>query len=90
MRSIVFVFEIIMYGFHLLVIRDVCQTKSVECLPFWFCLASFLNAVVWFIYAFLPPFDPFLAIVNGIGTLSGLVQLGCLHRFRHKSYEIIW
>ncbi|KAL3834394.1 hypothetical protein ACJIZ3_009130 [Penstemon smallii] len=78
------VFGIIMYCSPLFVIRNVYKTKRVGYLSFLFCLASFLNGIAWFIYAFLPTIDLYLAIANGIGILLGIVQLGLLCMFREK------
>ncbi|KAL3834423.1 hypothetical protein ACJIZ3_009159 [Penstemon smallii] len=77
-------FGIIMYGSPLFVIRNVYKTKKVGCFQFLFCLASFLNEIVWFLYAFLPTIDLYLAIANGIGILLGIVQFGLLCMFREK------
>ncbi|KAL2552413.1 Bidirectional sugar transporter SWEET7 [Forsythia ovata] len=74
------VFGIIMYGSPLSIIRKVFKTKSVEFLPFWLCLAGFLNGAVWFTYAFLKTFDPYIATGNGIGGLLGLFQL-CVYAY---------
>ncbi|KAG7552689.1 SWEET sugar transporter [Arabidopsis thaliana x Arabidopsis arenosa] len=68
------VFNVMMYASPLSVMKMVIKTKSVEFMPFWLSVAGFLNAGVWTIYA-LMPFDPFMAIPNGIGSLFGLAQL---------------
>ncbi|KAH0856473.1 hypothetical protein HID58_084734 [Brassica napus] len=54
--------------------RLVIKTKSVKYMPFFLSLASFMNGVVWVIYACLK-FDPYILIPNGLGSLSGLAQL---------------
>ncbi|KAI3474874.1 hypothetical protein Pfo_030185 [Paulownia fortunei] len=74
------VFGIIMYGSPLSILRKVIKTKSAEFLPFWLCLAGFSNGVVWFIYANLKSFDPYIATGNGVGGLLGFVQL-CVYRY---------
>ncbi|KZV32130.1 hypothetical protein F511_29492 [Dorcoceras hygrometricum] len=66
---------VLMYGSPLSIIKKVIQTKSVEFLPFWLCLAGFTNGIVWFTYANLKSFDMFIATGNGIGALLGFVQL---------------
>jgi len=43
-------------------------------MPFFLSLANFSNGLVWFSYALIK-FDPYVMIPNGLGTLSGLVQL---------------
>lgn len=42
--------------------KKVVQTKSVEFLPFWLCLAGFVNGIVWFTYANLKTFDLYIAV----------------------------
>ncbi|XP_010436689.1 PREDICTED: bidirectional sugar transporter SWEET7-like [Camelina sativa] len=68
------VFNVMMYASPLSVMKMVIKTKSVEFMPFWLSVAGFLNASIWTIYAVMP-FDPFMAIPNGIGCLFGLAQL---------------
>ncbi|CAK9169366.1 unnamed protein product [Ilex paraguariensis] len=68
------IFNIVMYTAPLTVMRKVITTKSVKYMPFFLSLANFANGVNWFIYALLP-LDPYILIPNGLGTLSGLVQL---------------
>ncbi|KAK2409149.1 hypothetical protein P8452_70714 [Trifolium repens] len=72
--SICIVFNILMYFSPLTVMRQVIRTKSVKYMPFLLSLANFLNGVVWLTYALLK-WDPFVAIPNGLGALSGLIQL---------------
>ncbi|PHT46301.1 Bidirectional sugar transporter SWEET6a [Capsicum baccatum] len=68
------VFNIIMYTSPLTVMKKVITTKSVKYMPFYLSLANFLNGIVWAIYALLK-FDIYVLIPNGLGSLSGLVQL---------------
>lgn len=68
------VFNVIMYTSPLTVMKKVISTKSVKYMPFYLSLANFVNGIVWAIYALLK-FDPYILIPNGLGTLSGLVQL---------------
>ncbi|CAM8913970.1 unnamed protein product [Rhodiola kirilowii] len=68
------VFNILMYASPLTVMKRVIRTKSVKYMPFLLSLANFLNGIVWVIYAALK-FDPYILIPNGLGSLSGLVQL---------------
>ncbi|CAH2043779.1 unnamed protein product [Thlaspi arvense] len=68
------VFNIIMYAAPLTVMKRVIQTKSVKYMPFFLSLANFMNGVVWVIYACLK-FDPYILIPNGLGSLSGIIQL---------------
>ncbi|KAF5933302.1 hypothetical protein HYC85_029473 [Camellia sinensis] len=68
------VFNIIMYTSPLTVMRSVIKTKSVKFMPFYLSLANFCNGLVWLIYALLK-FDPYITIPNGLGALSGAIQL---------------
>ncbi|XP_057460049.1 bidirectional sugar transporter SWEET5-like [Actinidia eriantha] len=68
------IFNIIMYTSPLTVMRMVITTKSVKYMPFYLSLANFCNGTIWLIYALLK-FDPFITIPNGLGALSGVVQL---------------
>ncbi|KAL4342235.1 hypothetical protein GQ457_08G027570 [Hibiscus cannabinus] len=67
-------FNIMMYAAPLSVMKVVIRTKSVEYMPFSLSLASLVNGVSWTTYAFLP-FDPFLAVSNGVGTMFSIAQL---------------
>lgn len=68
------VFNVIMYTSPLTVMKKVITTKSVKYMPFYLSLANFANGIVWAIYALLK-FDPYILIPNGLGSVSGLVQL---------------
>ncbi|GFP95447.1 bidirectional sugar transporter sweet5 [Phtheirospermum japonicum] len=68
------VFNIGMYTSPLTIMSRVIKTKSVKYLPFYLSLANFANGVVWSIYALIK-FDPYVLVPNGLGTISGLVQL---------------
>ncbi|KAL6559412.1 Bidirectional sugar transporter sweet5 [Orobanche gracilis] len=68
------VFNIGMYTSPLTIMKRVIKTKSVKFMPFYLSLANFANGIVWSIYALIK-LDPFVLVPNGLGTLSGLVQL---------------
>ncbi|XP_019197323.1 PREDICTED: bidirectional sugar transporter SWEET5-like [Ipomoea nil] len=68
------VFNVLMYTSPLTVMKRVITTKSVKYMPFYLSLANFANGCVWFCYAFIK-FDLYVLIPNGLGALSGLVQL---------------
>ncbi|KAL9252013.1 Bidirectional sugar transporter SWEET5-like protein, partial [Drosera capensis] len=72
--SLCVAFNIIMYSSPLTVMKMVIKTKSVKYMPFWLSVASLCNGIVWFIYALIK-FDPWVAVPNGLGALSGVVQL---------------
>ncbi|XP_044484989.1 bidirectional sugar transporter SWEET7-like [Mangifera indica] len=81
-------FNIMMYASPLSVMKLVITTKSVEYMPFFLSFASFANGVAWTTYAFLP-FDQFIAIPNGLGTLFSLVQLILYACFYKSTQRII-
>ncbi|XP_009609064.1 bidirectional sugar transporter SWEET5-like [Nicotiana tabacum] len=68
------IFNILMYTSPLTVMRRVISTKSVKYMPFFLSLANFANGCIWFAYAFLK-FDPYILVPNGLGALSGALQL---------------
>ncbi|KAL4361473.1 hypothetical protein GQ457_04G016750 [Hibiscus cannabinus] len=85
---IAILFNIMMYASPLLVMKLVITTKSVEYMPFSLSLASFANGVAWTTYAFLP-FDPFIAVPNGLGTLFSLAQLLLYATYYQSTKRII-
>lgn len=68
------IFSVIMYGSPLSVMRMVIKTKSVEYMPFFLSLFSFLCGTSWFIFGLLGK-DPFVAVSNGFGCGLGILQL---------------
>ncbi|KAL8042036.1 hypothetical protein ABFX02_09G024000 [Erythranthe guttata] len=54
--------------------KRVIKTKSVKFMPFYLSLANLLNGAVWSVYASVK-LDLNVLIPNGLGTLSGLVQV---------------
>ncbi|KAL0409243.1 UNVERIFIED_CONTAM: Bidirectional sugar transporter SWEET4 [Sesamum radiatum] len=72
--SICMVGNIMMYASPLSVMKLVMRTRSVEYMPFFLSLFSFLNGVSWTAYALIR-FDPFIAAPNGMGTVLGVAQL---------------
>ncbi|KAG8476455.1 hypothetical protein CXB51_033349 [Gossypium anomalum] len=85
---IAILFNIMMYASPLSVMKLVISTKSVEYMPFFLSLASFANGVAWTTYAFLP-FDPFIAVPNGLGTLFCLAQLLLYATYYESTNRII-
>ncbi|XP_074278987.1 bidirectional sugar transporter SWEET5-like [Silene latifolia] len=67
-------FNVIMYFSPLTVMKMVIKTKSVKYMPFWLSLTNFLNGACWTAYALII-FDPWMVIPNGLGALSGVIQL---------------
>ncbi|XP_022767443.1 bidirectional sugar transporter SWEET5 [Durio zibethinus] len=68
------IFNVGMYTSPLTVMHMVIRTRSVKYMPFTLSLFNFFNGVIWVIYASLK-FDPYVLAPNGLGSLSGLVQL---------------
>ncbi|TVU03699.1 hypothetical protein EJB05_16335 [Eragrostis curvula] len=68
------IFGSAMYASPLTIMKKVITTKSVEYMPFFLSLVSFLNGVCWTAYALIR-FDLYVTIPNGLGTFFGLVQL---------------
>ncbi|OMO98479.1 SWEET sugar transporter [Corchorus olitorius] len=54
--------------------KKVITTKSVEYMPFWLSVASFVNGCCWSIYALIQ-FDLYIIISNGLGAVFGAMQL---------------
>ncbi|XP_045812431.1 bidirectional sugar transporter SWEET5-like [Trifolium pratense] len=69
------VFNVMMYAAPLTIMAKVIKTKSVKYMPFWLSLANFLNGLAWTTYALIHPFDIYVLVSNGIGVVSGIVQL---------------
>ncbi|CAN4127180.1 unnamed protein product [Withania somnifera] len=72
--SICMVGNILMYASPLSVMKLVIKTKSVEYMPFFLSLFSFLNGVSWTAYALIR-FDAYILAPNSMGTALGLAQL---------------
>lgn len=75
-----------MFASPLLVINLVIKTKSVEFMPFYLSLATFLMSISFFGYGLLLH-DFFIYIPNGIGTVLGVVQLVLYAYFSRRSGE---
>lgn len=69
------VFSLIsMFASPLFIINLVVKTRSVEFMPFYLSLSTFLMSLSFFAYGMFK-YDPFIYVPNGIGTILGLVQL---------------
>ncbi|XP_043700460.1 bidirectional sugar transporter SWEET3b-like [Telopea speciosissima] len=79
--SIGLVVAIGMYGAPLVVVKQVIQTKSVEFMPFYLSLFSFLNSSCWGPYGLLGH-DLFIALPNLLGWPLSVCQLVlyCIYR----------
>ncbi|KAK9725309.1 hypothetical protein RND81_05G135600 [Saponaria officinalis] len=85
MGALCVAFNIIMYFSPLTVMKQVITTKSVKYMPFWLSLTNFLNGACWTAYACIK-FDPWMVIPNGLGALSGVIQL-VLYAIYYKSTD---
>ncbi|KAI3830935.1 hypothetical protein MKX03_010233 [Papaver bracteatum] len=63
-----------MFASPLFVINLVIRTKSVEFMPFYLSLATFLMSISFLTYGVLKS-DLFIYLPNGIGTVLGAIQL---------------
>ncbi|XP_073115408.1 bidirectional sugar transporter SWEET2a-like isoform X1 [Elaeis guineensis] len=63
-----------MFASPLFIINLVIRTRSVEFMPFYLSLATFLMSVSFFAYGLLLH-DFFVYVPNGIGTVLGVIQL---------------
>ncbi|XP_038906045.1 bidirectional sugar transporter SWEET4 [Benincasa hispida] len=68
------IFNVIMYASPLTIMAKVIKTKSVKYMPFTLSLANFLNGCIWTAYALIK-FDIYVLVSNGLGAISGLLQL---------------
>ncbi|PIN25838.1 Multitransmembrane protein [Handroanthus impetiginosus] len=80
--------NIMMYASPLAVMKLVISTRSVEYMPFFLSLFSFLNGISWTAYALIR-FDPFIAAPNGMGLLLGLAQLFLYATFYKSTKRIM-
>ncbi|KAG4971696.1 hypothetical protein JHK85_038117 [Glycine max] len=63
-----------MFASPLFIIKLVIQTKSVEFMPFYLSLSTFLMSTSFLLYGLFND-DAFIYVPNGIGTILGLIQL---------------
>ncbi|KAJ9140342.1 hypothetical protein P3X46_031001 [Hevea brasiliensis] len=75
------ILNIIMYVSPLTVMRMVIKTKSVKYMPFFLSLASLCNGIIWVVYALLK-FDLNVVLPNGLGAISGLIQIILYAKYR--------
>ncbi|CAM0957362.1 unnamed protein product [Alopecurus aequalis] len=76
--SIGLVTSVLMYGSPFVAVKQVIRTKSVEFMPFYLSLFSFLTSLLWMLYGILGR-DPFLTAPSAIGCLMGILQLVVYH-----------
>lgn len=75
-----------MFASPLFIINLVIRTKSVEFMPFYLSLSTFLMSSCFFLYGLLNS-DPFIYVPNGIGTILGIVQLVLYFHYKNRSSE---
>ncbi|TKY49249.1 Bidirectional sugar transporter SWEET2 [Spatholobus suberectus] len=75
-----------MFASPLFIIKLVIQTKSVEFMPFYLSLSTFLMSTSFFLYGLFND-DAFIYVPNGIGTILGLIQLILYFYYKNKSRE---
>ncbi|KAI3456082.1 hypothetical protein Pfo_012745 [Paulownia fortunei] len=82
------VFSLIsMFASPLFIINLVIRTKSVEYMPFYLSLATFLMSLSFFAYGMLKQ-DPFISVPNGIGAILGIIQLVLYFYYSRSSVEV--
>lgn len=75
-----------MFASPLFIINLVIRTKSVEFMPFYLSLSTFLMSSCFFLYG-LFNYDPFIYVPNGMGTILGIVQLVLYFYYSNRSRE---
>ncbi|XP_027102550.1 bidirectional sugar transporter SWEET3 isoform X1 [Coffea arabica] len=83
--SIGLIASVAMYGSPLVVVKQVIQTKSVEFMPFYLSLFSFLASSLWMTYGLLSH-DLFLASPNLVGSPLGIFQLLLYCKYRKNGF----
>ncbi|XP_004488983.1 bidirectional sugar transporter SWEET2 [Cicer arietinum] len=73
-----------MFASPLFIIKLVIQTKSVEFMPFYLSLSTFLMSTSFLLYGLLSN-DVFVYVPNGIGTILGVIQLILYCHYESKS-----
>ncbi|XP_026378366.1 bidirectional sugar transporter SWEET7-like [Papaver somniferum] len=75
--------NIAMYVMPCLAIYKVYRTKSLEYMPFWLSLFSFVNGGFWLVYGLLPV-DLYIILSNGIGCALGVIQMSVIGYYFFK------
>ncbi|XP_076891876.1 bidirectional sugar transporter SWEET2-like [Bidens hawaiensis] len=75
-----------MFASPLSIMNLVIQTKSVEFMPFYLSLSTFLMSTSFLLYGVFN-IDPFIYVPNGIGTILGIGQLGLYFYYNDKSKQ---
>ncbi|EPS71278.1 hypothetical protein M569_03483, partial [Genlisea aurea] len=75
-----------MFASPLFIINLVIRTRSVEFMPFYLSLSTFLMSISFLLYGVFNG-DPFVYVPNGIGTILGTIQLLLFAYYRKPSQE---
>ncbi|XP_028763861.1 bidirectional sugar transporter SWEET2-like isoform X1 [Neltuma alba] len=75
-----------MFASPLFIIKLVIQTRSVEYMPFYLSLSTFLMSTSFSLYGLLNQ-DAFVYAPNGVGTILGLIQLVLYFYYKRASVE---
>ncbi|KAK6793245.1 hypothetical protein RDI58_006698 [Solanum bulbocastanum] len=75
-----------MFASPLFIINLVIRTSSVEYMPFYLSLATFLMSLSFFAYGMFKQ-DPFISVPNGIGEVLGIIQLVLYWRYSRPNEE---
>ncbi|CAI9760516.1 unnamed protein product [Fraxinus pennsylvanica] len=70
----------------LFIINLVIKTRSVEFMPFYLSLSTFLMSTSFLLYGIFS-FDPFIYVPNGIGTVLAIIQLVLFSYYKNASGE---
>uniref|UniRef100_A0A7N0TE29 Bidirectional sugar transporter SWEET n=1 Tax=Kalanchoe fedtschenkoi TaxID=63787 RepID=A0A7N0TE29_KALFE len=73
-----------MFASPLFIINLVIRTESVEFMPFYLSLSTFLMSTSFFAYGIFND-DPFVFVPNGMGTVLGGLQLALYSYYRNRS-----
>ncbi|WOG89713.1 hypothetical protein DCAR_0208951 [Daucus carota subsp. sativus] len=75
-----------MFASPLFIINLVIKTKSVEYMPFYLSLSTFLMSLSFLAYGMFKH-DPFISVPNGVGSVLGVVQLALYTYYSRFSNE---
>lgn len=75
-----------MFASPLLVIKLVVRTRSVEFMPFFLSLSTFLMSTAFCLYGVLNS-DPFVYAPNGMGAILGIIQLVLYSYYKSTSRQ---
>ncbi|KAL6196655.1 hypothetical protein ACLB2K_032269 [Fragaria x ananassa] len=75
-----------MFASPLFIINLVIRTKSVEFMPLYLSLSTFLMSTSFLLYGIFN-YDPYIYVPNGIGTILGIVQLALYFHYNRSSKE---